>query len=215
MSYHDKGQRPPKAARPKTKVKEMRKTVLQLMALALLLSACTLKDLDYPKAPYYSNGMPTNAEWFGTFDIEWTVDRQVVDTATLYADPQFWVSHFPTDYISQVLLDNGLQTVATAAPDYNLGYTCTGYSDNAVYFSVVSDRFSYPAATAGGNCTVRLHFAPGMAVAMYDRSTDAWAGVFPIDSIAVTDPATARRTLKVVAFDPQLTLAFHSTKRKK
>ena len=174
----------------------MRKFYYCLLMMALAIVACTTNDAESDTASLGMNDMPqTDGPWMGSFDIDWVVDYQVVDTATLTVDGQFYMSHFPLVYIQSLLFKQGTQTTGytgdkgdkgeSHAIDFRLDNPqqtavieshITGYSTNAVYFNSTSSwtNFDSPGSDTpdSSGTPPSIHMVANASQTLYQISVD-------------------------------------------
>ena len=219
----------------------MKKFFYLLIGVISLLAACTAEPAMDTTAAIYADTdkviADINERSSGTFDMAWIVDKQIVDTATLYSkDNNIVISHFPIrfflelDYINHSVSYNGSYPV-----DYPEGWNPTyvyaeesnwcfntsfvGFSTSNAYFSnspsssVLSPKTEF--LLDGKKDGFQAYFSNdaqnGLPISlMYDVTKDVWSGSVLVDSCKFASDAGEG----IQRYSPPLTLSFQTTGRK-
>ena len=190
---------------------------LMAIAMAATLTCCSEEDGAYDDKAYYMGDETTDK---GIYDGEWTVNRQVVDTARLVVSGPLRI-RLPERYLLGLCFDDPSGAKSSNTPIVILTQA-QGYSElssyNSFYSSAKNDgpinmRFNtcYFDATIGGDtCRVALMSAEN-ATAVWQKDTDQWTLAIPIDVFVVFNLTTGQNTEKTLASTQ--TLYYHTKKR--
>lgn len=175
------------------------------LAALLACVACAKQGDDEGVASDYQVDKAT-AIGEGIYDGEWTVDRQVVDTARLTVTTKGLNVRMPETYIAQ-LAGNAIGATAKNQPVW-LAITQQGYSSSAQFFTV-----SPPIQYSDGKVSIQLVWqAAQFGSAIYDTDVCLWTIVLPVERIRFTarqDGETTGTTEKAV----NVTLCYNARKR--
>lgn len=191
-----------------------------LVCVTGMMVGCSVSDEEYVDLrPHADNSMIINS----TFEGEWSVNKQVVDTARMVMGDKVRV-HLPEDYLLGLLLTNE-EASTKAQPDHKpteITLTEQGYSDNSIYLMFDSPKTegsdgqlmfcssSFGAVIGGAPCNVSL-LSKENASAVMQQTSGQWTLAIPIDAIRVTDRNTGQQ--RVVKMPIAFTL-YYNTKRR-
>lgn len=202
----------------------MRKILSALLCAALLTSCLKSHDDDFAWAtgPFDTaspDGMSKDSEFNGEFALSWTVDGQRVGTSTL----QVWMTanilSLPCDWLHQQLFPG--QEVRLLGDDivriWAMHLAMSGYSDDNYYFKIQNTTYQQTVEVGGRQLTYEVCFTPERSTTFYNKVSDSWTGIAPIDSIVVRDEDNRTdhhpTLVGVKRFSPAATLSFSTTSR--
>ena len=137
----------------------------------------------------------------GEFAAIWTAEGRQVGTATLYMQQKTQLVSLPVDYVMGLFQqETGRQaTFAGTAWLWDMQLRNTGYSAYTYYFEMQNASAQ---CQLDGGIRLRLCFDRRNQLALYDKTTDSWSALLPLDSIVVENVTVCRfrpaRELKLV-----------------
>ena len=157
----------------------------------------------------------------GTYDGEWTVNSQVVDTARLEVIDKSIRIRLPESYLLGLCSNSTKEATPSNVPIV-IQTVMQGYGKTSNYNSFASEtkkdedkgiRFntcSFTATIGGESCKVSIVSAEN-STAVWQKDTDQWTLAIPIDVIYVKNEVTGQLTENTIA--GTITLYYHTKKR--
>lgn len=198
----------------RTKEHDMKRTprlVTFTWLLLTMLIGCTTNDDDMvagqPQS-YTDKSLLTLA----VYDGEWTVNKQIIDTARLVVGPTNVSVRFPHRYLADlyILTSNETdQNVGTAVNTYkatDIKLSALGYSEQWQYYALALPSIvgadselltvpcSFETTIADTPYSISL-LCQNNASAMTDIATGQWTLIIPIKTLLVTNLSTGHSTL--------------------
>ena len=159
----------------------------------------------------------SGAAYSGTFSAVWKVGNSQIGQTTITVGQTLHVSDMPIDYFLGLLHwdhDGSVSTLDGKAW-WNTSMLQTGYSATACYFEMRGYSYTQQLLTDGGRMVLTVYFNEENKIALYDKSTDAWSALLPIDSIGLASAQQSDMQPLVERFSPAHVLTLISTKRLK
>ena len=191
--------------------------LLLVMAMTLLTVSCSqeedqIKDLQ---------AQIDKTKKFMIYDGEWTVDKQVADTARLSIrnDLAAVMLEFPVIYLSNLFFQNEDSLIVTQWYLYPLNLTEQAFSEIGNYHIIIpADRFGESEYIIGGFQVTKNHITKEvmlitneMGNGIYRLDTGLWTISFTISSYYITNGATGESSLNPLP-EP-ITLYYNAKKR--
>ena len=158
---------------------------------------------------------------FMIYDGEWTVDKQVADTARLSIrnDLAAIMLEFPVIYLSNLFFQNEDSLIVTQWYLYPLNLTEQAFSEIGNYHIIIpADRFGESEYIIGGFQVTKNHITKEvmlitneMGNGIYRLDTGLWTISFTISSYYITNGATGESSLNPLP-EP-ITLYYNAKKR--
>ena len=158
---------------------------------------------------------------FMIYDGEWTVDKQVADTARLSIrnDLAAVMLEFPVIYLSNLFFQNEDSLIVTQWYLYPLNLTEQAFSEIGNYHIIIpADRFGESEYIIGGFQVTKNHITKEvmlitneMGNGIYRLDTGLWTISFTISSYYITNGATGESSLNPLP-EP-ITLYYNAKKR--
>ena len=158
---------------------------------------------------------------FVIYDGEWTVDKQVADTARLSIrnDLAAIMLEFPVIYLSNLFFQNEDSLIVTQWYLYPLNLTEQAFSEIGNYHIIIpADRFGESEYIIGGFQVTKNHITKEvmlitneMGNGIYRLDTGLWTISFTISSYYITNGATGESSLNPLP-EP-ITLYYNAKKR--
>lgn len=211
----------------------MRKLFYMFIGLGLLMSCSTNPDADSPKSQSdasseYKIGQDESNYGRlskGTYNLSWVVDRQEIDTATLYVGDtpsSMRISHFPMGYFLNLVgkkVEPTEISYLSGESDWKLGVDVVGYSVNNAYlqnstwapqvwFELNGEDYSFLIYIENEESTSNRFTS-----VMYDTLKDMWSGAAPVYRFVMTNHATNECWDRT--FPTPINMTFQTTGRKK
>ena len=202
------------------------KKILSILLCAALFTSCSKDDGDMVSknaAEEYNefdrSGMEKDSEFNGEFTLNWTADGKSIDTSTL----QVWMTanilSLPHDWLHQQIFPG--QEVTLLGDDitkiWAMHLMMTGYSDENYYFQIRNTAYEQGVEVGGQMLSYEVCFSPEHSTTFYNRASDSWTGIAPIDSIVVRDEVNRTNhhptVISVRRFSPAVNLSFTTTSR--
>lgn len=190
---------------------------LMAIAMVAMLTGCKSEDEAYNDKAYY---MDNDVTYNGIYDGEWKVNRQVVDTARLVMNGPLRI-RLPERYLLGLCFDDPSIAQPSNTPIV-IQMQAQGYGKLSDFNSFFSDaknneqgemRFSncsFGTIVGTDSCVVTLVSAEN-ATAVWQKDTDQWTLVIPINALMVSNLTTGQQTEK--ALSGTQTLYYHTKKR--
>ena len=188
----------------------MRKLFYMLIGLGLLASCSTNPDIGSPKPQddasseciIAQDGSNYGRLSKGTYNLSWVIDRQEIDTATLFVGDtpsSMRISHFPMGYFlnlvgKKVEVNNAYLQNSTWAPQ--------------VWFELNGEDYSFLIYIENEESTSNRFTS-----VMYDTLKDMWSGAAPVYRFVMTNHATNECWDRT--FPTPINMTFQTTGRKK
>ena len=191
--------------------------LLLVMAMTLLTVSCSqeedqIRDLQ---------AQIDKTKKFMIYDGEWTVDKQVADTARLSIrnDLAAVMLEFPVIYLSNLFFQNEDSLIVTQWYLYPLNLTEQAFSEIGNYHIIIpADRFGESEYIIGGFQVTKNHITKEvmlitneMGNGIYRLDTGLWTISFTISSYYITNGATGESSLNPLP-EP-ITLYYNAKKR--
>ena len=161
----------------------------------------------------------------GTYNLSWVVDRQEIDTATLYVGDtpsSMRISHFPMGYFLNLVgkkVEPTEISYLSGESDWKLGVDVVGYSVNNAYlqnstwapqvwFELNGEDYSFLIYIENEESTSNRFTS-----VMYDTLKDMWSGAAPVYRFVMTNHATNECWDRT--FPTPINMTFQTTGRKK
>ena len=191
--------------------------LLLVMAMTLLTVSCSqeedqIKDLQ---------AQIDKTKKFMIYDGEWTVDKQVADTARLSIrnDLAAVMLEFPVIYLSNLFFQNEDSLIVTQWYLYPLNLTEQAFSEIGNYHIIIpADRFGESEYIIGGFQVTKnritkevMLITNEMGNGIYRLDTGLWTISFTISSYYITNGATGESSLHPLP-EP-ITLYYNAKKR--
>lgn len=211
----------------------MKRLFLFMVGVIPLVMSCSKSDTDDIASAIYEDNDKLLKEIAtmsrGSFGVAWTIDNNLVDTATFSNQDDFSlpvISHFPMEYFMKILYsgrnpedfkEENLRYNHWSSWQMDLAFV--GLSTKNVYFSNTSldpsaafilDNVYYQCKmwTNTGQSAIK------QTALIYDMDKDVWSGVMPLDSLSITNMKTSEtRTLR--GGSSPILMSFQTTGRKK
>jgi len=158
---------------------------------------------------------------FMIYDGEWTVDKQVADTARLSirSDLAAVMLEFPVIYLSNLFFQNEDSLIVTQWYLYPLNLTEQAFSEIGNYHIIIpADRFGESEYIIGGFQVTKNHITKEvmlitneMGNGIYRLDTGLWTISFTISSYYISNGATGESSLNPLP-EP-ITLYYNAKKR--
>ena len=199
-----------------------------LTAIIPLTMACSVGDADgYDAEPQYDNVGSMTA--FGLYEGEWTVNKQVVDTARLVVNGNMIQLRLPERYLLSCIIPDYTPDKADSHGHYDVSniptkmqLTAQGYSEQSQYMSFASATLqvngmqqcfnicSFEANLDNVPCLISL-LSKENATAIIQNTTGQWTIGIPISGFRVTNLSSGESTLKEL---PYTITIYYNTKRR-
>ena len=191
--------------------------LLLVMAMTLLTVSCSqeedqIRDLQ---------AQIDKTKKFMIYDGEWTVDKQVADTARLSIrnDLAAVMLEFPVIYLSNLFFQNEDSLIVTQWYLYPLNLTEQAFSEIGNYHIIIpADRFGESEYIIGGFQVTKNHITKEvmlitneMGNGIYRLDTGLWTISFTISSYYISNGATGESSLNPLP-EP-ITLYYNAKKR--
>jgi hypothetical protein len=175
---------------------------LLLLSLSAMLVACMDAD-GYMDKSYANEGDNASSVMDGSFDGEWTVNRQVVDTARLEVKNGVLRVRLPEQYLAQLCWPETNSTPACLGRPVNISLVQQGYSESSQYMSFASPAMNAKQGQAlyhscsfyvanGSEWRIDLLSANcGTAIFRYD--TQLWTIGLSVDRVLLTNTVTGQQ----------------------
>ncbi len=203
-------------------VRKWLKMVLLTVFMPLAVACSAGDDAD---DSYLSEADMNSITSSGIYEGEWTVNRQVVDTARLVVAESLRV-RLPERYLLGLCFPGSKDKGEAAVEPLNVPTTiqvhAQGYSDQSQYMSFVSattqatgtqfvfNTCSFDATVNGMPCRISLQSKEN-ASAILQYGTTQWTLAIPVNSIVITNQATGQTTRQEL--DVAVTLYYNTKKR--
>lgn len=211
-----------------------------LAAIIPLTVAC---GMDYDDDISYLDGQVSDVVTpNGTYDGEWTLNKEVLDTAMLVVDDDYMLVRLPDlhlaiEYFLPLFKDISLEGLVTSLPmqcypkTVKIRILPQGYSETSQYMSFLSTTVQ------GSNSQIYFNTYPfeliytgtrekgyeetpytisllskENAMAVFQKSTRQWTLCIPIDALLAINQVTGESTMKVLDTGVNL---YYNTKRKR
>ena len=200
----------------------MMKKILPALLCAALLASCLKNDDDSLNGSADNYSVPraeTEREYNGEFTLDWKVDGKSVGASTLQVMVTANILALPHDWLHQQIFPG--QQVTLLGDDISqiwaMHLMMTGYSDENCYFKIQNTAYEQSVDIGGQMLSYKVCFAPERSTTLYNKTTDSWTGIAPIDSIVVSDEVNRTNhhatVISVKRFSPALNLSFSTTSR--
>ena len=190
--------------------------LLMGIVLVATLTCCSVED----EGLAFNDKSVSDSMTESAYDGEWTVDRQVVDTARLVVGTAMRI-RLPEHYLIGLCFDNPAEAMpaGTATIIQTLEQ---GYSELSSYNSFASETMndtndrmyfrtcSFGATIKGESLLVSL-VSTENATAVWQKDTDQWTLAIPINAFIVKNLTTGQQTEKTLS--AAFILYYHTKKR--
>ena len=197
------------------------KRIVLLSCLIALLTACTVDDAEsYDAQPSMFKDVQ-----YAVFDGEWTVNKQVVDTARL-EESDILRLRLPEEYLALYCFEEEMVSAEYHLFEYKgkpveIRFKNQGYSTTATFSDLVPAENSYSGwgnfcqatftmAIDGVEYSVNL-LSDVTGSVIYKHDTGLWTISIPISSFLVTNMETQQQEVRTP--HTQLTIYYNATKR--
>jgi hypothetical protein len=202
-------------------LKEWRIVTIVIVVMAVFASCSVGDDADSPDANMKDSYNAISKEVF-LYEGEWTVNKQIVDTARLVVNEAIQI-RLPESYLLSLCFNH--ETVTTAPSDYNpitIRLLTQGYSDQSLYlvFSSVTaqtpdnqllfNTCSFEASVNGTPYSISL-LSKENASAIYRNGTGQWTLAIPVSAFLITDLSTGTSDTREL---PVTTMIYYNTKQR-
>ena len=191
--------------------------LLLVMAMTLLTVSCSQEEDQIRDLQAQIDG----TKKFMIYDGEWTVDKQVADTARLSirSDLAAVMLEFPVIYLSNLFFQNEDSLIVTQWYLYPLNLTEQAFSEIGNYHIIIpADRFGESEYIIGGFQVTKNHITKEvmlitneMGNGIYRLDTGLWTISFTISSYYISNGATGESSLNPLP-EP-ITLYYNAKKR--
>ena len=194
----------------------MRRIIILFMAcISILFTGCLISCTVDDSDSYDPSNSGEDPGWYGQFNGNWIVEKQIVDTSLLGAFQQFYVAAMPDQHIVNQVFPAVAKADSVNDTGCNWGYALAGYSENSYYFNILLKSYGFTAKINGTWYQFHMNLTPDKSVAMYDKSTDAWLVLVYINQIIVECRKGDYSTWKTetINYSPDLQYQFVTIKR--
>jgi len=191
--------------------------LLLVVTMTLLTVSCSQEEDQIKDLQAQIDG----TKKFMIYDGEWTVDKQVADTARLSIrnDLAAVMLEFPVIYLSNLFFQNEDSLIVTQWYLYPLNLTEQAFSEIGNYHIIIpADRFGESEYIIGGFQVTKNHITKEvmlitneMGNGIYRLDTGLWTISFTISSYYITNGATGESSLNPLP-EP-ITLYYNAKKR--
>ena len=191
--------------------------LLLVVTMTLLTVSCSQEEDQIKDLQAQIDG----TKKFMIYDGEWTVDKQVADTARLSirSDLAAVMLEFPVIYLSNLFFQNEDSLIVTQWYLYPLNLTEQAFSEIGNYHIIIpADRFGESEYIIGGFQVTKNHITKEvmlitneMGNGIYRLDTGLWTISFTISSYYITNGATGESSLNPLP-EP-ITLYYNAKKR--
>jgi hypothetical protein len=201
------------------------KTIVLLIGIMIAMAGCSVGDTD-GSADYNTEASSSNAAGWGVYEGEWTVNKQVVDTARLVVAATMRV-RLPEQYLLGLCFPGSMDKtspidVKPGNTTAKIGFMEQGYSEQSLYMAFTAtttqtadaqllyNTCSFEAVVNGVPCRIGL-LSKENGSAVLRNMSGQWTLAIPVSAFLVTDLTTGQSDTRELA---GTTTIYYNTKQR-